>query len=67
MSSMFSKNICADLTPILVSATSSINELLVCSVWPGETVEEAQIKRSECDELRSIFSSSNGKLSITEH
>lgn len=45
-----------------VTATSSINELLVCSVWPGETVEEAQIKRSECDELRAIFSSSNGDV-----
>jgi len=45
-----------------VTATSSINELLVCSVWPGETVEQAQIKRSECDELRAIFSSSNGDV-----
>jgi len=50
-----------------VTATSSINELLVCSVWPGETVEQAQIKRSECDELRAIFSSSNGNCSIYEH
>ena len=46
-----------------MTASSSINDLLVCSVWPGETLNEAQIKKSGCDELKEIFSSngiSNG-------